>query len=74
MMPPGSCPKCQGKMNEGVVPDMGYGQWGVASFLPGPVKVSRWFGLKVRKKELMPATTFRCARCGYLESYANRAS
>jgi len=32
--------------------------------------VSRWFGLKVRKKDLVPISAWRCGRCGYLESYA----
>jgi len=41
-----------------------------ASFLPGAPKVSRWFGLKVDKKNLVPISTWRCGRCGYLESYA----
>lgn len=57
-------------MTDGVIADMGYGQWGVSSFLPGPPNVSRWFGLKVRKKNLVPITTYRCTRCGFLESYA----
>ena len=57
-------------MSEGVMADMGYGQWGVGSFLPGPVTVSRWFGLKVRKKNLIPTITLRCGRCGFLETYA----
>jgi hypothetical protein len=40
------------------------------SFLPGVPKVSRWFGLKVRKEDLVPISAWRCGRCGYLESYA----
>jgi hypothetical protein len=43
-------------------------------FLPGaPPKVSRWWGLKVRKKDLIPISAWRCERCGYLESYARPA-
>jgi ribosomal protein S27AE len=71
MNPPKDCPKCQGSMSAGVIADIGYGQWVVASFLPGEPKVSRWFGLRVRKKDLIPVTTWRCGRCGYLESYAS---
>ena len=70
MRRPPICPKCQGSMTEGVVADLGYGQWVVASFLPGPFSVSRWWGLKVKKKNLVPTTTYRCTRCSYLESYA----
>jgi hypothetical protein len=57
-------------MGRGVIADVGYGQWVIASFLPGAPKVSRWFGLKVRKKDLVPISTWRCGGCGYLESYA----
>ena len=65
------CPKCQGKMSEGVIVDMGYGQSVIAQWQPAPNSVSRWFGLKVRKKECLPTTSYRCTRCGYLESFAN---
>jgi hypothetical protein len=27
-------------------------------------------GLKMKKDEIVPVTTLRCPRCGYLESYA----
>jgi predicted nucleic-acid-binding Zn-ribbon protein len=70
MRGPTQCPKCQGSMSEGVIADKGDAQWVIASFLPGAPKVSRWFGLKVRKKDLVPISAWRCGRCGYLESYA----
>jgi predicted nucleic-acid-binding Zn-ribbon protein len=70
MRQPTECPKCRGSMSQGVIADVGYGQWVIASFLPGTPKVSRWFGLKVRKKDLVPISTWRCRSCGYLESYA----
>ena len=57
-------------MSEGVIADKVDAHWLVASFLPGAPKVSRWFGLKVRKKDLVPISAWRCGRCGYLESYA----
>ena len=70
MRGPTQCPKCQGSMSEGVIAEKGDAQWLVASFLPGAPQVSRWFGLKVRKQDLLPISAWRCARCGYLESYA----
>jgi len=70
MRGPAQCPKCQGSMSEGVIAEKGDGQWVVASFHPGAPKVSRWFGLKVRKTDLVPISAWRCGRCGYLESYA----
>jgi len=57
-------------MSEGVIAEKEDWGWMVASFLPGAPKVSRWFGLKVNKKNLVPISTWRCGRCGYLESYA----
>ena len=70
MRGPTQCPKCQGSMSEGVIAEKEDWGWMVASFLPGAPKVSRWFGLKVNKKNLVPISTWRCGRCGYLESYA----
>jgi len=29
-----------------------------------------WTGLKLRGKDKLAITTYRCGRCGYLESYA----
>ena len=68
------CPKCQGKMAEGVIVDMGYGQSFISHWLPAPIKVARWLGLKVRKKDVIPTVTLRCTRCGFLESYAPPAA
>ena len=70
MRGPTQCPKCQGAMSEGVIAERGDSGWTITSFLPGAPQVSRWFGLKVRKKDLVPISSWRCGRCGYLESYA----
>ena len=64
------CPKCQGKMTGGVIVDNGHGAATVSQWQPGPAIMSRWLGLKIRKKELIPTVTYRCTRCGFLESYA----
>ena len=29
-----------------------------------------WSGIKLKGKEVLPVMTYRCERCGYLESYA----
>jgi hypothetical protein len=39
-------------------------------WVPGEPKKSFWFGLKIDRSQLVPVTTFRCPKCGYLESYA----
>ena len=70
MRAPTQCPRCQGSMSEGVIAEKGDAGWQIASFLPGPPTVSRWFGLKVRKKDLVPIKAWRCGRCFYLETYA----
>ena len=69
-MRPTQCPKCQGSFDEGVIVDSGYGSYSVSSWQSGPPKVSRWFGLNVNRKALVPTTAFRCGRCGFIELYA----
>ena len=69
---PTDCPRCNGKMEIGLIMDRGHGnalaeqQW-----IEGEPSRSFWFGLETRGKERMKVTTYRCETCGYLESYAN---
>ncbi len=70
MQPDTTCAKCQGRMSEGALVDTGYGAYSVLDFQPGKPSVSRWFGLQVRRKELLPTRAMRCERCGYVELYA----
>lgn len=64
------CPKCgSSQVEEGYQLDKGHGETHVASFIKGkPDK--RWWGYKVAKEDRAPIITYRCKRCGYLESYA----
>ena len=64
------CPKCNGEMIEGFIVDQGYGQTRVASWTEGEPQKSIWVGLKLSGKEQIEIETWRCKRCGYLESYA----
>ena len=64
------CPKCQGSMREGALVDTGYGTYAVTAFQPGVPEVSSWFGLKVKKKTLIPTRAMRCERCSFVELYA----
>ena len=58
-------------MEEGVILDAGaYGSLDVGKWVEGSPVRSIWTGLKVSGKEKLDVTTFRCRRCGYLESYA----
>jgi len=70
MIRPTDCTKCQGSMSEGVLVDTGYGAFSVSAWQGGAPIVSRWFGLKVKKKALIPTTAYRCGRCGFIELYA----
>lgn len=71
MKTPGRCPKCDGRMAEGFVLDHGdYGAVNVATWQAGAPQKSFWVNVKQVKSEQRPVSTFRCDRCGYLESYA----
>lgn len=66
----GECPKCAGAISEGYVADQGYGSATVASWREGEPRKSIWVGLKLGGTKPVEITTWRCGRCGYLESYA----
>lgn len=58
-------------METGFVIDVGYGKTAVPKWAAGEPVRSFWSsGLNLRGKEQLPVTTYRCRRCGYLESYA----
>lgn len=67
-----ACPRCQGQMQRGFVPDKGHGDGlKVPEWLEGQPEPSFWRGLKTKGRERFAVQTFRCTRCGFLESYAN---
>ena len=67
------CVRCKTQMESGYVP-------GVDVTYPGVLGKQQWFagepkeaflgGIKIDRDCLIPVTTFRCPKCGYLESYA----
>ena len=66
------CPRCRGKMSEGFVLDRGESNSrNVQKWVEGEPVKSFWLGLKAEGREKFAVTTYRCDRCGYLESYAN---
>ena len=65
-----SCPRCSGSMESGYILDEGYGTRTVAKWVAGEPERSIWTGLKLRGKAPHDVVTYRCKRCGYLESYA----
>jgi hypothetical protein len=57
-------------MEPGFVLDETRNQHAVATWIEGAPESSFWMGIKLRGKQRLPVTTYRCRRCGYLESYA----
>ena len=68
-----TCAKCGGTMEDGFVLDNTYGARLQSGWVEGEPERSFWTGVKVKGKELLPIITWRCPRCGYLESYARQA-
>jgi hypothetical protein len=67
---PERCMKCNGQMEQGFVMDMSDGLRLVSQWAAGAPMKSFWLGTKLPKEKLVPIGVFRCATCGYLESYA----
>jgi len=65
-----TCPKCSGPMESGFLLDETYGGTGQAQWTQGEAKRSFWTGIRVPSDERHLVTTYRCSKCGYLESYA----
>jgi hypothetical protein len=63
------CPKCQAKMETGLIPDEGYSHTFMSKWVEG-IAQTGFFGLKLKGRRQFPITTYRCTTCGYLESYA----
>lgn len=57
-------------MEIGFLVDEGYGTRAVPKWYSGEPEKSFWTVLKLRGRERLEVTTYRCKRCGYLESYA----
>jgi hypothetical protein len=64
------CPKCGGSMASGFVLGYGNGTKTPATWVEGEPVKTVWTGLNLRGRKQVPITTWRCGRCGYLESYA----
>ncbi len=65
------CPKCQAPMSPGFVVDQGdYSITTVSTWQSGAPRKSFWSGVNQSEPDQIEITTWRCTRCGYLESYA----
>jgi hypothetical protein len=58
-------------MEEGHVPDNGRNNATQSGWAHGPAERRSFLGgIKVRQKELIPVSAYRCPSCGYVELYA----
>lgn len=67
---PTECFRCRGRLEVGFLVDFTSGGQQVQRWLAGEPRVSRWIGLKVDSKDLVEVRTYRCQKCGLLESHA----
>ena len=67
------CAKCGGAMEEGFIVDDTYGGRVQSQWAEGKPQRSIWTGLKIAKESKHPVMTYRCKKCGYLESFAPNA-
>ena len=70
MRTPSNCAKCGGSLSAGFIVDEGYGSHEVSRWQDGEPKRAWYGGVKASKSDQIQVSTFRCDRCGYLESYA----
>lgn len=65
------CPKCDVQMEEGFLMDRGdHHAINPAHWVEGAPEPSFWRRTKTRGKDTYRVATYRCERCGFLESYA----
>ena len=76
MTQPTTCPKCNGRMEPGLMLDAK--DWASdlqARWVAGEPTPKAFFGgMNLKGREPLPVTTYRCEGCGYLESFAIGAS
>lgn len=69
MTRPHACLRCQGGMTEGFVPTERSGVRALNQWHEGAPRKG-WMQVKAGTR-MIDVRTFRCQRCGYLESYAS---
>lgn len=57
-------------MTEGFIADKTFGGVAPSDWIEGAPVKSFWSGTKTKNKKQYLVSTFRCADCGFLESYA----
>jgi len=64
------CNKCGGPMSKGFILDMDNTGSSQSKWLEGEPELSFWTGIKYIWETKYLIETYRCEKCGYLESYA----
>ncbi len=65
------CPKCGSGMQAGVILDhTDFASAQAGTWVEGMPAKSFWTGLRIKDRQQLGVTTYRCERCGFLESYA----
>jgi hypothetical protein len=64
------CGKCGGAMKEGFLHDSGQHSSGVAHWAEGTPEYNILRFLRMKGRRKLPIRSFRCTKCGFLESYA----
>jgi hypothetical protein len=65
------CPRCHRRMGSGFLLETGHhNARRVTQWVEGAPEKTFWTGLKLGERQVLPVISFRCPRCGYLESYA----
>ncbi len=65
------CPKCQGEMKQGFVPEYGdFSQVTPTDWIEGPPQKTLLRGTKVTEKTTIEIEAYRCSHCEFIELYA----
>jgi len=66
-----ACLRCTVPMELGFVPDRtNTTMASIQTWVAGAPERSTWTGIKLKGRQLIPVMTYRCPRCGYIESRA----
>lgn len=67
-----TCPKCTQMMVHGFIPEISH-RSSASFWVEGEQEHSFWdSGVKISEDKVISIVTYRCAGCGFLESYARR--
>lgn len=64
-----ACLRCKTTMEPGFIADSNQSGFLQERWYAGDPQSGFW-GLKMKRDQLVPVTTYRCPNCGYLEAYA----